>query len=273
MAAEHSIEHVVSHATEAQHDMPEISNIITILAQRCHGHPLVSWLHRWENMVFAAIIALVISLIAWKYGRKPATIPEGGQNLVELFVEGTDRFIHSIIGKTARQHVPFIGTLFLYIWFMNLSVLVPGFKSATSSLNTTVGLACAVFFYVQGVAIKSNGIVGYLDHLAGQPRDVVGWVLSPLMFLLHLIGEFVRPVSLSLRLCFNIFAEDIFLAVLVGMGISLGLAMHLPIGIPLQVLVLPLILIFSTVQALVFSLLSAVYIALMLPHEAHGEHH
>ena len=89
------------------------------------------------------------------------------------------------------------------------------------------------------------------------------------LFILELVGEFVKPISLSLRLGFNVFAEDVLLAVLVGLGIGAGAALHFPI--PVQLFVVPLVLIFSTVQALVFSLLTSVYIALMLPHEAHHE--
>jgi F-type H+-transporting ATPase subunit a len=118
--------------------------------------------------------------------------------------------------------------------------------------------------------------------LAGSPRDLVGWLLVPLMLPLHVIGEFIKPLSLSLRLGFNVFAEDVLLAVLVGLGLAAGVGLHGLVGrfglgmrqeyfvIPLHVVVIPLVLIFSTVQALVFSLLSSVYISLMLPH---GEHH
>ena len=178
----------------------------------------------------------------------------------------------SIIGPDGRRHTPFIGTLFLYIWLMNLSVLIPGLKSSTSSLNTTVGLALVVFGYVQWTGLRANGLIKYLDHLAGSPRDVVGWLLVPLMLPIHVLGELIKPLSLSLRLGFNVFAEDVLLAVLVGLGISAGVALHLPIGLPLQALVVPLVLIFSTVQALVFSLLSTVYIALMSPHHAAAGH-
>jgi F-type H+-transporting ATPase subunit a len=155
---------------------------------------------------------------------------------------------------------------------MNLSVLIPGMKSSTSSLNTTVGLALVVFGYVQWIGIRANGLLSYLDHLAGSPRGVVGWVLVPLMLPIHVLGEVIKPMSLSLRLGFNVFAEDVLLAVLVGLGITAGVALHLPVGLPLQAFVVPLVLIFSTVQALVFSLLSTVYIALMSPHEAHVAH-
>jgi F-type H+-transporting ATPase subunit a len=274
MAAEH-VEHAaqaVNHAREAaaaHGGIPELPNAITVLSGRFHDHPLVSWLHHWENLVFASVVAVGLSLIAWRYARRPAVIPRGWQNLLELLVEGIDRFVQRILGRAGRAHTPFIGTLFLYIWLMNLSVLIPGMKSATSSLNTTAALAIVVFCYVQWTGLKENGPVAYLDHLAGSPRDVVGWALVPLMLPIHILGEFIKPLSLSLRLGFNVFAEDVLLAVLVGLGIAAGVALHLPVGIPLQFCVVPLVVIFSTVQALVFSLLSSVYISLMVPHGTH----
>ena len=267
-AAEHAAQaaHHAQSAASSPGGIPELPNLITILSERWHDLPVISWLHHWENLVFAAAVALVLCVITWRYGRHPATIPRGWQNLLELLVEGVDRFVRSIMGHEGRRYTPFIGTLFLYIWLMNLAVLIPGMKSATSSINTTVGLALVVFSYVQWIGIRTNGPLKYLAHLAGSPRDPVGWALVPLMLPIHVLGELIKPLSLSLRLGFNIFAEDVLLAVLVGLGITAGLALHLPIGLPLQAFVVPLVLIFSTVQALVFSLLSTVYIALMLPH-------
>ncbi len=261
MAAEAS-----SHAAEA---IPEIPNVISLLSSRWHEVPWVAWLHHWENLVFAVLVGLGLCLLTWRYTRHPATIPRGWQSVLELFVEGVDQFVHTIMGHHARHFTPFIGTLFLYIWCMNLSVLLPGMKSPTSNINTTVALALVVFGYVQWIGISRLGLLGYLDHLAGQPRDLVGWLLMPLMLPIHVLGEFIKPLSLSLRLCFNIFAEDVLLAVMLGLGLTLGLVLHVPIGLPLQLFVVPLVLIFSTVQALVFSLLSSVYLALMLPSDEH----
>lgn len=266
--AEHAVHHAPSHAS-AHDGIPELANIITMLSERWHDSPLVGWLHHWENLVFAGLIALVLCALTWRHTRRPRTIPHGWQNVLELFVDAVDRFVQGIIGHEGRRYTPFLGTLFLYIWLMNLAVLVPGMKSATSSLNTTVGLALTVFCYVQWIGIRTNGPLRYLDHLAGSPRDLTGWVLVPLMLPIHILGELIKPLSLSLRLGFNIFAEDVLLAVLVGLGIAAGLALHLPIGLPLQAFVVPLVLIFSTVQALVFSLLTTVYIALMVPHAEH----
>ena len=274
---------MAAEALEQGGGIPELSNVITVLHERWH-HPLVSWLHHWENVVFAWLVAVVISGIAWRYARRPRTIPEGWQNFLELLVDGIDRFVQRVIGPAGRQHTPFIGTLFLYIFCMNLSGLVPGMKSSTANINMPIALAFVVLCYVQAVRITTLGLWKYVDHLAGSPRfdDVKAapWPLKILLlpiklfvmlilFVLELIGEVIKPASLCARLTFNIFAEDVLLAVLVGLGVAAGLALHLPVGLPIQAFVFPLILIFSTVQALVFSLLSTVYIALMLPHEAH----
>ena len=286
-AVHHAVSHATPHGEAAAHGgIPELPNVITLLSNRWHDQPLVAWLHHWENLVFALIIAALLSAVAWRYGRKPATIPQGWQNLLELLVDGIDRFVQSVAGPGGRRHTPFIGTLFLYIWLMNLSSLLPGMKPATSSLNTTIGLALVVFGYVQWTRIRELGLWAYLDHMAGSPRfdDVVAAPLplkclllpiklfvAGLLVVLELLGELIKPISLSLRLGFNIFAEDVLLAVLVGLGITAGIALHLPAGLPIQFFVVPLVLIFSTVQALVFSLLSTVYIALMSPQGA--EHH
>lgn len=257
------------HAPAAHGGIPEIPNLITVLNERWHDVPAVAWLHQWETIVFSTFIGVGLCLIAWRYARHPATIPRGGQNVVELFVESVDTFVQGMLGTAGRRYTPFIGTLFIYILMMNLAVLVPFMKSSTSSLNTTAGLAIVVFGYVQWIGIRTNGFVGYLDHLAGAPRNVVGWALVPIMMPIHVLGEFIKPLSLSLRLGFNVFAEDVLLAVLLGLGLTAGIALHLPVGLPVQLFVVPLVLIFSIVQALVFSLLSTVYISLMLPHEAH----
>jgi len=271
MAAEAA--YAVGHTAPPEGGIPELANAVTLISQRWHGSPWVAWLHHWENLVFALLVASVLSYLAWRHTRRPALIPHGWQNIFELFVDRADQFVRSVIGTAGRAHVPFIGTLFLYIWLMNLSVLVPGLKSSTSSLNTTVGLALVVFCYVQIIGIRENGLMAYVAHLAGSPRDLVGWLLVPLMLPIHVLGELIKPLSLSLRLGFNVFAEDVLLAVLAGLGIAAGMALHWPIGIPLQAFVVPLVLIFSTVQALVFSLLTTVYIALMLPHGEHHESH
>jgi len=98
----------------------------------------------------------------------------------------------------------------------------------------------------------------------------VGWCLSPLLFAMEFFGEFVKPVSLSLRLFGNIFGEDMLLAVFALLGVVALSMLHSPVGLPLHVPFYFLAMLLGLIQALVFSLLSTVYIALMLPHEEHA---
>jgi F-type H+-transporting ATPase subunit a len=84
------------------------------------------------------------------------------------------------------------------------------------------------------------------------------------------MGELIKPISLSARLFGNILSEDILLAVLVGLGVTVLAFMNSPIGLPLQLPFMLLSTLFGLIQGLVFSLLAAIYIVMMLPHEDHG---
>jgi len=101
--------------------------------------------------------------------------------------------------------------------------------------------------------------------------------MSPLFFVLHIIGELAKPVSLALRLFGNILGEDILLGAFLMMGLMVTAAIggdHLPAwspGIPLHFPFLFLVLLTSTIQALVFSLLTTIYILLVLPHDEHHD--
>ncbi len=188
-------------------------------------------------------------------------------------MEWLDGFCHGVLGSESRRYLPFLGSLFLYILAMNFAGLVPGLKSPTSSIVTTGSLAFCVFVFVQYTGFRRLGLRGFLDHLAGEPRDPAGWVLAPLMVLLHVVGEIVKPVSLALRLFGNITGEDILLGVFLMLGALVVSVIHLPVGIPFHLPFMLLSVIFSVVQALVFTLLSTIYIFMMLPHESHESQH
>ena len=97
-------------------------------------------------------------------------------------------------------------------------------KSPSSSFRTTIALGLCTFFYVQFNSIKHGGLKGWLHHLLGSPTDKVTWALSPLFLFLEVVGELVKPFSLSLRLFGNIFGEDKVLAIFLGLGMMLSAA-------------------------------------------------
>jgi len=145
--------------------------------------------------------------------------------------------------------------------------MVPFFKSSTSAINTTAALAITVFLYVQYTAFRKLGPWGYLHHLMGSPKDVVTWVLAPLNLVIHLIGELAKPTSLALRLFGNVTGEDILIAAFVSLGIMFMGMFGSPIGFPFHVPFIFLALLTSTIQALVFAMLSTIYFSLVMPHE------
>lgn len=223
----------------------------------------------FKPIIFTFFLSIVFCFFAVITYRKRQMIPGPLQNVMEIMVEGMYNFIQSILGDDAKKYIPFLGTLFFYILGMNFLGIIPGGFSPSTSITITASLAILVFLYAQWTGISRLGIVGYLDHLAGQPRDAIGWVLVILMLPMHIIGEFAKPFSLALRLFGNITGEDILVAAFVGLGVSALAFMHSPIGIPFNIPFILLGILLSTIQALVFTLLSTIYILMMLPHEEH----
>lgn len=250
---------------------PEIPNLITLITQALGHGPVSEFLHTWENSIYAVVISLLVGGLVAFATRRLTMRPGRGQMLAETVIEGLDNLVCGVLGRQeGRRYLPFLGTLFLYILAMNLAGLVPGLKSPTSRFEMTGALGLTVFCFVQWTGIRRLGLLGYVDHLIGQPRDLVGWILSPLMLFIHGIGEIVKPLSLSLRLFGNIMGEDTLLGVFVALGALSFAWSHLPIGVPLHLPFILLAIIFSVVQALVFTSLSMIYIYMMLPHEEHA---
>jgi len=240
--------------------MSEAPNLVNILAERLEGTQIGERLLAWESIIFSVLAVTVISLVALLASRKAEKVPGRLQGGVELFVSGIDDFVCGIIGPKGRAYVPFIGTLFVYILFMNLIGLVPLFKSSTASWSVTLALALCVFCYVQYAAVKELGLLGYIDHLLGRPRGIVAFsVFIPvMMFILHVVSELVRPISLSLRLRSNIWGDDMLLSFISGFGLK---------GLPLLIFNSVLAMLASVVQAVVFCLLTTIYFTLVLSHE------
>lgn len=243
---------------------PELPNIVAIVADKLGASGVLHRLPWLEGAIFSLIAIAVISLACLLASRRPSIIPGRLQCALELFAGGFDEFVRGILGPRGKTFTPFIGTLFIYILTMNIMSIVPFMKAPTTSWSTTLALALCVFAYLQYTAIKELGLRGYVDHLLGRPRGIlaVTAVIPLLMFFLHIIGELIRPISLSLRLRSNIWGDDILLAVLAGFGMK---------GVPLLLFNMLLALLAAIVQACVFCLLTTIYFALLLSHENEKE--
>jgi F-type H+-transporting ATPase subunit a len=252
----------------------EPANLVTLVTHYApHDAAWAHFLHRYENTIFSFIAVLFLSIVAITVSRRASQHPGRLQTVVEMTVEGLDNLVRGLLGKAGRNYTPYLGTLFLYILTMNMMGLIPLMKAPTTSINTTAALALCTFLYVQYTGIRKLGIGGYLHHLAGSPRDTITWILVPFMLPLHLISELAKPLTLALRLFGNISGEDILVAAFISLGVATLASTHLPIGFPWQIPFIFLGMFFSTIQALVFTLLSTVYLLMMQPHEHEAEAH
>jgi len=209
--------------------------------------------HEWVPIIMSATIIIFLGLFSMLATRRLQKVPGKLQSLLEIIVEGLENFTRSQMGRAAGPFIPFIGTLFIYIFTMNMLGQIPLFHSPTSNFNTTIALTLIVFFVTHHQGVKNNGVLGYLKHMAGKPI----W-LAPLVFPLHLMQELLsRPLSLSMRLFGNIMGEDTIIAIFIGLSpFLLGL-----IPIPMHLPMVFLALLGSTIQAMIFSLLASFYIA------------
>lgn len=221
---------------------------------------------RWVDVnTVASWIMIGVLLLLIRLGtRHLQAVPSRLQNILEWTYETFRRFTGSMIGEQhTAAFAPLLATFFLYIFFLNLGGLVPGFISATAALNTTIALALCCFLAVQYYGFRHSG-VRYLMHFVGDP-----WWLFPINIPIHLLGELARPLSLSVRLFGNIFGEDTVIAKLIAMGvIALG-ARGWFLPVPVQFPMLLFGIFGSFVQALVFTMLASSYIAGVVEH-GHG---
>jgi len=224
------------------------------------------------SLVMSWIAVLIILVISWLGTRRLEKVPRGLQNFLEWGLDIVYKFADEMVGPTAHKYYPLFSMLFCFILVSNLMGLIPGFISSTSRLSTTVGLALVVFFATHYLGIKERGFVPYVKHWFGP---VPTW-LKPFMFLIEIISEIARPVSLSFRLFGNILAKEILLSVL-----ALLVFIFLPSGnliqetlsvvpIVLRPLIILLGLLVSVIQAFVFMILAMVYIGgAVQAHEGH----
>lgn len=239
------------------------------------GHHAPWWVNPAFSMFYAILLVIAVTRIT---RRLSVDKPGKPQVAIEGLFSGLANFFGEIVGpENIRKYVPFLGSLWLFILLNNAFALIPFFKSPTAHFQTTIALGLCVFVFVNYHGMKAGGVGHYFWHLCGSPSNAVGWIMAPLMFVLEAVGTLVKPISLSLRLYGNIFGEDKLLAIFLGLGMSISaVLMNTPtpmVGIPLHLPFLFLSVLLGTIQATVFSMLAAVYIALLLPHHDHEHEH
>lgn len=216
----------------------------------------------WWTVMF--IIACVISVGLIMLMRRKLSLdqPSGPQQTLEAAVLSVRGMLGDVVGEHGLKYFPVVMTFAVLILVSNLMGFFPMFMSPTAATSVTFALGLSSFLYYNGIGIKENGLIGHLKHFAGPI-----WWIAPLLFLIEIIGNLIRPMSLGLRLFGNMFADE-----QVMMNIT-GLAP--PYTYIAGLFLMPLGLFVALIQTFVFVLLSMVYISEVShpPHEhGHGEH-
>lgn len=225
----------------------------------------------FTNYTFFLLIAFMVTLVFFLVAaNRVALVPKGIANVAEAGVEFIRELCASTMGKEGAKYVPFIGTLFFFILFNNIIGIVPGSLPGTGTISVTVTWAVMVFVLYNFIGFKKHGFIGYLKSLIPSGIREMGWggklTLGVFVFILELVGHFLRPFTLAIRLFANIFAGGVILSIF-GIFVILGVKELNAMGITsagLSFMMLVIMYAFKVfvafIQAYVFALLTAVYI-------------
>ncbi len=208
---------------------------------------MIFWQHGFfklnATIVFTWGLMFVLAVGSKLITRKLSTGLERSrwQNLFEIVVTGIEKQIEDVGLSQPRKYLGFLGTLFLFIAASSLSSVIPGYEPPTGSLSTTAALALCVFVAVPIFGIEEKGVGGYLKSY-----------LKPTFIMLpfNIISEMSRTLALAVRLFGNMMSG----AMIIGILITIT-----PIFFPIIMTVLGLLT--GMVQAYIFFILTAVYIA------------
>jgi F-type H+-transporting ATPase subunit a len=203
----------------------------------------------------AWIVSAVLIALGLLATRSMKLVPSGLQNVVEVAVELLLSVCESTMGRVnGRRFLPIVATAFLFILSANWLGLVPPFndvvwlRSPNSDLNITASMALIVFVVVQVTAVRAQGVPGYLKEFV---------VPNPL----HILSEISRPISLAFRLFGNILAGEVVIVTIMGM---------VPFLLPVAFFGLEVFV--GILQALIFSMLTMVFLTIATSHERHEGH-
>jgi F-type H+-transporting ATPase subunit a len=204
-----------------------------------------------ETLLVSLFVSLLLLTFSFFSTRNLQQIPKSFQNFVEFIIEFIESIAKTQLGESFyREWIPFVGTLFLFIFFCNWSgALIPWklielpegeLAAPTNDVNTSSALALLTSLAYFYAGFKTKGI-GYFKRYI-QP--------TPVLLPINILEDFTKPLSLSFRLFGNILADELTVSVLNAL---------VPILVPVPIMVLGIFA--SSIQALIFSTLAAAYIA------------
>lgn len=224
-----------------------------------------SWVHQIPGLNLleahtATALMVMVGLLIFAFRARQQLAAAGNQvvpdegfsarNIGEVVTEFITNLSESVIGHDGPKYVPLFGSLFVFILGSNLMGLIPGFTPPTDNFNVTLALGVVAFVAYNYYGVQAHGIA-YLKQFMGPLL-----LLAPLMIVVELFSHLFRPASLAIRLYGNMFADHLLLGIFTD----------------LTKLVIPVIFYLlgtfvSLVQALVFTLLTMVYVGLAISHD------
>ena len=231
------------------------SSTFTLLAEAEVGKHfywnIAGFLIHGQVLVVIWFVFAILLIFSFLGSRNIEQIPRGWQNFMECVLDFVTEIARNQLGESFyREWLPFIGTLFLFIFGCNWAgAVIPWkliqlpegeFAAPTNDINTTVALALltSMAYFYAGLSKKG---IGYFKRYI-QP--------IPLLLPINILEDFTKPLSLSFRLFGNVLADELTITVLTGL---------VPLVIPLPIMFLGIFA--GSVQALIFSTLAAAYIA------------
>ena len=205
-----------------------------------------------DNILAMEIAVALVLLLFFAAVRMTLSVekPTAVQHVAEMLHGLVSDQAESIIGHGYERFVPYVTVVFIFILLCNVIGLIPGFITPTGKPWVPLGLAALTFLYYQYQGIRANGF-GYIKQFLGPI-----WWIAPLMLPIEIISHLARVLSLTVRLYANMFASDMVILVFFSLIPILGsvpfLALHLGVSI---------------IQAVVFMLLTLIYLSQAVSHE------
>lgn len=194
-----------------------------------------------NTVVVTWVLMLALGLLAWLGTRRLDIAPAPHQVVLEGIVSVVEDAIRLVLPQQAATVLPFVATLWIFIAVANLASLIPGVRSPTGDLSTTVALAILVFLATHWYGLREHGLRAYLRHYL---------LPNPILLPFHIISEVSRTIALAMRLFGNIFSLQMA-----------ALLVLLVAGFLVPVPVLMLHIVEAIVQAYIFGMLALIYIA------------
>jgi F-type H+-transporting ATPase subunit a len=214
----------------------------------------------WYTVMFV-VACIVTVLVVWILkGNLSEDRPGYGQQTLEVGVLAIRDMLSDIVGPHGLKYFPVVMTFAVLILISNILGFFPLFMTPTAATSVTFALGISSFVYYNYIGISENGLFGHLKHFAGPI-----WWIAPLIFLIELISNLVRPMSLGIRLFGNMFADEKVAETVASLAPP-----YTQFVVP--VLLMPLGLFVALVQTFVFVLLSMVYLS-EVSHAPHEQHH